>query len=78
MEIAAQCRESALAWANEIDTRLQAADELERLERVNAELVEALTDLEAMAERYRQPGYSIPDAQKKARAALTTATKEQP
>ena len=33
----------------------------------------ALRDLEAMAERYRQPGAPIPDAQKKARAAIAKA-----
>jgi hypothetical protein len=30
----------------------------------------ALRELEAMAERYRPPGYPIPDAQRKAREAL--------
>ena len=37
------------------------------------DLLDALRDLEAMAERYRQPGAPIPDAQKKARAAITKA-----
>jgi hypothetical protein len=37
---------------------------------INAELVEALKMLEAMAERYRPPGYPTPDAQTIARAAL--------
>ena len=37
------------------------------------ELLSALRDLEAMAERYRQPGAPIPDAQKKARAAIVKA-----
>ena len=37
------------------------------------ELLAALRDLEAMAERYRQPGAPIPDAQKKARAAIAKA-----
>lgn len=76
MEIAAQCRESALAWANEIDTRLQAADELERLERVNTELVTAMRVIAS---------FPITDARNMdaenmsalARAALTSATKEQ-
>jgi hypothetical protein len=36
-------------------------------------LLEALRDLEAMAERYRPPGYPIPDAQKKARTAIAAA-----
>jgi len=37
------------------------------------DLLSALRDLEAMAERYRQPGAPIPDAQKKARAAIAKA-----
>lgn len=37
------------------------------------DLLEALRDLEAMAERYRPPGNSMPDAQKKARAAIAKA-----
>lgn len=37
------------------------------------DLLSALRDLEAMAERYRQPGAPIPDAQKKARAAMAKA-----
>lgn len=32
--------------------------------------IEALRELEAMAERYRAPGASVPDAQKRARNAL--------
>lgn len=39
----------------------------------NAELLEALRKLEAMAERYRPPGYPVPDAQKVARFAITRA-----
>jgi hypothetical protein len=38
------------------------------------ELLGALRDLEAMVERYRQPGYPIPAAQKAARAAIAKAT----
>jgi hypothetical protein len=47
--------------------------EREQLDRANAEIERlraALVGLEAMAERYRPPGYPIPDAQKVARAAL--------
>ncbi len=55
----------------------KAAAELRRLHAVNAELVEALRGLEGMAERYREPGAPIPDAQKKARAAIAKATGEQ-
>lgn len=40
----------------------------------NAALLEALIELEAMAERYRFPGGPIPDAQQKARAAIASAT----
>ena len=38
------------------------------------ELLAALRDLEAMAERYRPPGYPVPEAQKKARAVIAKAT----
>jgi hypothetical protein len=38
------------------------------------ELLNALRELEGLAERYRPPGYPIPDAQKKARAAIAAAT----
>lgn len=44
-----------------------------KLLQINAELVDALKGLEAMAERYRPPGYAIPDAQMFARAALAKA-----
>ena len=37
------------------------------------DLLAALQDLEAMAERYRQPGAPIPDAQKKALSAIAKA-----
>ena len=41
---------------------------------VVADLLAALRDLEAMAERYRPPGYPVPDAQIKARAVIAAAT----
>jgi hypothetical protein len=41
------------------------------------DLLEALINLEAMTERYRQTGAPIPDAQKSARAAIAKATGEQ-
>jgi type VI protein secretion system component VasF len=50
--------------------------ELRRLHEINQELLEALKDLEVMAERYRQSGMPIPDAQKTARAAILKATGE--
>lgn len=53
-----------------------AAAELRRLASINAELLEALRELEGMAERYRPPGASMPDAQNKARAAIRRATEE--
>jgi hypothetical protein len=40
------------------------------------DLLEALINLEAMAERYRQTGAPIPDAQKSARAAIAKAVIE--
>lgn len=42
-----------------------------------AEMREALKQLEAMAERYRPPGYPIPDAQKLARAVIYKADQEE-
>lgn len=41
------------------------------------DLLEALINLEAMTERYRQSGAPIPDAQKSARAAIAKATGEE-
>lgn len=42
LQLADECMESANCWANEIDTRLKAADELRRLYAVNQELLKAL------------------------------------
>jgi hypothetical protein len=39
----------------------------------NHDLLKALVDLEAMAERQRQQGYPFPDAQKRARAVIAAA-----
>ena len=54
----------------DLNTLLVNRDSILELLAINAELVEALKMLEAMAERYRPPGYPTPDAQKIARAAL--------
>ena len=51
-------------WEDDLDAALRASQAM------NAQLVAALRGLEAMAERYRQPGAPMPDAQKAARAAL--------
>ena len=70
---------NALRLADELDGTTktgywEAAAELRRLHAVNADLLEALLNLEAMAERYSPPGYPIPDAQKAARTAIAKAT----
>lgn len=52
-------------------------EEVCRLQQERDELLDALRDLEAMAERYRQPGYPVPDAQKKARAVIAKATSQE-
>ena len=46
----------------------QAPAQLDRA--VMQQALDALRDLEAMAERYHPSGYPVPDAQKKARAAI--------
>lgn len=56
-----------------VEAYARALVEQERQSSVNAELLEALRKLEAMAERYRPPGYPVPDAQKVARTAITRA-----
>ena len=56
---------------DDIDAALRASQAM------NAQLVAALRGLEAMAERYRQPGAPMPDAQKAARAALAYSYREQ-
>jgi len=40
---------------------------------VNAEVLAALKDADALLERYRPPGYPVPDAQKRLRAAIASA-----
>ena len=49
------------------------SNELHEAHALNVALLDALIELEAMADRYRPPGYPIPDAQKKARAAIARA-----
>lgn len=70
----------ALGWKNR--EALYPASQVHAYARQHAEarcaaLVEALRDLEAMAERYRPLGAPIPDAQKKVRTAIA-AHKEKP
>lgn len=59
----------------EYSTAYYSADQVRALlaDRAAPGLLDALIDLEAMAERYRPPGYPIPDAQKRARAAIAKA-----
>ena len=83
------CDKEMLPWSNtreaymhgHRDARHAAAElanaadaEIERLQAEHDALLSALIGLEAMAESYRYPGQSMPDAQKIARIAISTAT----
>ena len=52
-------------------------EEVCRLQQERDELLDALRELDAMAERYRPPGYPVPDAQKKARATIAKTTSQE-
>lgn len=69
---------AVLMRAMDYDDTRAAADEMERLERVNAELVEAMRQLiEGRPEGWDADGWFTADELRQARAALTSATKEQ-
>lgn len=60
------------AQADERESALVA--ERDSLRATAGDLLVALRDLEAMAERYRQPGYPVPYVQKRAIAAIAKAS----
>lgn len=70
LQLADECMESANCWANEIDTRLKAADELRRLHTVNQEMLKALKLADALL---RGANMNAKVVEQKVRAAIEKA-----